>query len=392
MADPAPRSAAEARRPRILLVGAAGEEGGAAEAFLALRSCADVALLTDGAGTAAPLGIPLHQPWGPDVFVLHAAGGPFALTGPHPSVPRAFCRLLARLAPDIVDFHGLPWFGLEALALAKRARPAARVVLTLDTASAQRAGLPPPQLPPWGGPAPSAGGAAGSAFLREALLRRFLPEADRIVLRGPSLAGRCADWGVAPARIVILPHLLPPPATSSPPPPGPVLFGCFPAGLDAEGEAVLAAALAALAAPPGPQPPLRIAWHGPPDALPAPACCGLLLPCPPVPGRAPERALQDCHALLLPGHSAADPPALVARALATGRGVIFPDSGGAALLLRESVDGFRFPAGSGVALAALLSDLAASPERLAALSPGSAGPDPLAATLSLYDSLCGGPA
>ncbi|MFN7000862.1 MAG: creatininase family protein, partial [Elioraea tepidiphila] len=38
---------------------------------------------------------------------------------------------------------------------------------------------------------------------------------------------------------------------------------------------------------------------------------GLLLPCPPVPGRAPDEALQDCHALLLPGHSRSDPPALV---------------------------------------------------------------------------------
>lgn len=391
MADPAPRSAAEARRPRILLVGAAGEDGGAADAFRALGPHTDALLLTDGAGATAPLGVPLHQPWGPDVFVLHAADGPFALAGPHPSVPRAFAGLLARLAPDIVDVHGLPWFGLDALARVKRALPAARLVLTLDAAAAERAGMPPPPAPPWEAAA-APPGRATDAFLRAALLRRFLPEADRIVARGPVAAARCAGFGVPPERIAVLPHLLPPPAALRPPPAGPLVFACFAAALDAEGAAVLAAALAALAAPPGPRQPLRIAWHGPPDTLPSLDAAGLLLPCPPVPGRAPDEALQDCHALLLPGHSRSDPPALVARALANGRPVICPDGGGAATLLREGADGLRFRAGSGLDLAALLAALAAAPERLAALSPGAGGPGPLAATLALYDSLCGGAA
>ncbi|MCX7684358.1 MAG: glycosyltransferase [Acetobacteraceae bacterium] len=391
MADPAPSAAS---RAGVLVVGAAGEDGGAADAFLALRSRAEVAFLCDGAGTVPPLGTPLHQPWGPDVFALHAAEGAFSLAGPHPSVRHAFARLLERLGPAIVDFHGLPWFGLDALAQAKRVLPAARVVLTLDAARAEQAGLAAPPAAPWQGGAHGAlptAAAAADAFLREALLRRFLPEADRIVVRGPLLAERCAGLGVPPDRITVLPHVPPPPAPPRPPPPGPPVFGCFPAALDAEGEAVLAAALAALAAPPGPVRPLRIAWHGPPGSLAHLAAAGVLLPCPPVPGRSTDEALQDCHALLLPGHSRADPPALAMRALANGRPVIFPDGGGPAALLREGADGFRFRAGSGLALAALLADLAAAPGRLAALSPG-AGQDPAGATVALYDSLLAGTA
>jgi glycosyltransferase involved in cell wall biosynthesis len=200
-------------------------------------------------------------------------------------------------------------------------------------------------------------------------------------------------------RILVIPPGHDAPAIPAPVPGRRLILGCFAEGLDTEGTEVLLEAAAVLRAWPATARAIRIELHGEASGL---ARAGVeavgapLLRCTGLPGRDVEAALRGCHSVIIPGGSQADAPAIAVRALAHGRPVLCADAGGTARLVRDGRDGFHFPAQSGAALADLLDDLAAAPDRLAALRPDRDALQSLSSmretTIGLYRSLLAGTA
>ena len=352
---------------------------------------------------SAPLGTVIHQPWDdPSVFALDASQcDPVGHHGHHPGLPRAFEALLRGLRPDIVDFHGFPWFGIDAFAQVRRALPASRVVLTLDHKAALQAGMLVRAPSAWTGrpqkqpPATS----APDAFLRDMFLRRFLEEVDCLIARGPMMADALIGWGAPCKRIeIILPNHAEPSQSVLPPPKARgFIVGCFADSLDEEGVEVLLEADAALRGRPPSARPIRIELHGCPAPIRSTAqsrefpAVSPLIYCKPLDGRDVSATISGWHAILIPGHSLSDIPGCALTGLALGRPVLCGNTGGTAAVVRDGHDGYHFRSCSGVSLADLIDDLAAAPERLAALQPGCSGPQfrrsSLEATLELYRSL-----
>lgn len=128
----------------------------------------------------------------------------------------ALSHLLAEVAPDVVHLHGLDRIGAEVLAVLRRRAPRARIVLTLHDyqiicandglmltvgdgarcpgAAPHRCHACHPALSP------------SAHLLRRAHLTALLSLVDVFVAPSRFLADRFSDWGIDPARIVVLPN------------------------------------------------------------------------------------------------------------------------------------------------------------------------------------------
>lgn len=178
-------------------------------------------LASNGAAHASRPGLVLSQPFGPSEW-LHTgqAFDDFKLSNPDPAFARALPELLSALRPDTVHFHHLLGLGVEALLLARRTLPEARIVLTLHeyllicNHFGQMVTRPDFHLCHMASPAkchrcfPERDPRA--FFLRELWLKRFLRVVDGFVSPSHFLKGRFVAWGLPAERIAVAENTLPP--------------------------------------------------------------------------------------------------------------------------------------------------------------------------------------
>ncbi len=142
-----------------------------------------------------------------------------------------FERFLADLRPDVVNFHHVMGFGVQAIRSVRRALGDTPIVMTLHEylpicanhgqmikagtgalcakASPSDCGMCFPEIGP------------GNLMRRELFLKSFFAEVDAFVSPSRFLLGRFADWGLPPEKLVMIENGLeggqPAPARALPP-------------------------------------------------------------------------------------------------------------------------------------------------------------------------------
>lgn len=150
----------------------------------------------------------------------------------------AWARILRRTRPDIVHLHGLDRLGADIVALIRRLRPRARIVLTLHDFApiCFNGGLM--RRPGDGGLCERASAAACARCfpehsierfrMRELHLRATLLAVDQLFAPSRFLAERFVRWGIPAERIVVVPNAAAATAaTAAPSPDRQGVFGFF---------------------------------------------------------------------------------------------------------------------------------------------------------------------
>jgi len=412
----AARRLAPERKLRVLIaahshpeVSNGGAEIAAFELFRGLRERADCDawfLGCDRSADAERLGAVLCQPFSEREY-LYCTGefDWFKFANRDPRFPAEIKRLFTELAPDVVHFHHYINFGVEVFQLLRSVRPACRIILSLHEYLAlchhygQMVTTQHRNLCYQATPARCHGCfpelAKSDFFLRRGYILRFLDLVDGFLAPSRFLAERYIAWGLPAEKITVLENLLPPPPAAAPAAPaadGPLRIGFFGQISGLKGINVLLAAAEALAAqgcddvsceifgdyrgqPPEFQKDFleRLAraggnlhFHGPYDRARM------------------DRLMQSVHAVLVPSVWWENSPLVIQEALRNRRPVLCSDIGGMAEKVRDGIDGFHFPAGSALALTALLRRLAADRSRLADMTAGMTGVPALVSTLDDY--------
>jgi hypothetical protein len=316
--------------PRLLVVAARREpEGEAMRILAAAAPMIEARLLCGADGLAPPPGMRIFQPYPEDSFLAEAEPGHDATDHSQRDADllRRLATWLGEWAPQLIHLHDIAPFGLEFIALLRRIRPEAPILLSLRPALAERLGIMGPSR----------------GFLEVAPLRRFLAETT-LLLPCESLIAPCLAFGLAPGRLMVQPPLPPAlPAAPLPPVGRLLVVAAFPK--DAVERALLTATAALLDR--FARAPLLQIGEG--NAAP------------------PHTALEGAHVLLMPDREGADPENLAQIALALGRPVICAGRGPLAQQVQAGRDGWHCPMNP-TALADLLLSLAEGPQRIAAMA------------------------
>lgn len=175
----------------------------------------------------APLATPIFQLFDDPREYLYGGGDYdwLRLANRDPAFPEAFRRLLRDTRPDILHFHHVMTFGVEAAFIAKRALPDLRVVLTLHEYMlachhhGQMVKRPSRALCYRARPDECHGCfpeiAAEDFALRTVYLRRMLESVDAFVSPSRFLAERMIAWGLPAEKTTILPNMIPLPPKDS---------------------------------------------------------------------------------------------------------------------------------------------------------------------------------
>ncbi len=322
--------------------------------------------------------------------------------------PGEITRLFAELQPDVVHFHHYINFGPEVFLHLKRVVPQCRIVLTLHEYLAicnhfgQMVTTGHRSLCYQDSPArcqkcfPEQ--ARADFFLRKRYIQRFFALVDEFIAPSQFLAERYIAWGVPAAKMHVLENLMPPSVASVAPPPedGPLRIGFFGQISGLKGINVLFDAAEELEAQEvtgisleifgdyRSQPPQfqtefldrmakagrNVRFHGPYDRQQV------------------NRLMQSVHAVLVPSVWWENSPVVIQEALRNRRPVICSDIGGMAEKVRPGIDGLHFPAGSAMALAGLLAQLAQDRGKLTGLAARMSGhpalETPVEAFMELY--------
>lgn len=395
--DNGPPLAGPARPLRVLVashshpeVSNGGAEIAAYELYCGLRArddCEAWFLGCDRASERDARGAVLAQPYGPREFIYNTGEFDwFKFANRDMWFPAEISRLFAELAPDVVHFHHYINYGVEVFQHLKTAVPNCRIVLTLHEYLAicnhfgQMVATEHMTLCYQSSPArchrcfPDAG--KSEFFLRKRYIERFFGLVDAFIAPSRFLADRYAAWGVPEDKLYVLENVTA--ATGAvwqpvPLPSGNVLrIGFFGQISGLKGIDVMFDAAEELAAQEATgisleifgdyrgQPPefqkqflarltkagRNIRFHGPYDR------------------ERVDQLMQSVHAVLVPSIWWENSPVVIQEALRNRRPVICSDIGGMAEKVRHGIDGLHFPAGSAMALAALLQDLAADRSRL----------------------------
>ena len=406
---PPPGPAAAARPLRVLVaahshpeVSNGGGEIAAFELFRSLQSRADCAAWFLGcdrsAGGDRP-GTVLTQPFSEREYVYCTGDFDwFKFANRDPRFPAEITALFRRLAPDVVHFHHFINLGVEVFQHLRTALPNCRILLTLHEYLGichhygQMVTKPQRTLCYQASPArcqrcfPEF--SRSDFFLRQRYIERYFALVDGFIAPSRFLADRYIAWGVPAAKMTVLENVMPPAPRAAAPPGaanGPLRVGFFGQISALKGINVLFDAAAALAAqdcetisfeifgdhrsqPTEYQDDFlerlaragnNVHFHGPYDR------------------ERVDALMRTVHAVLVPSVWWENSPVVIQEALRNRRPVICSDIGGMAEKVRNGIDGFHFPAGSAMALTALLRDLAADRDRLADLAaamPGQAQP------------------
>ncbi len=337
-------------------------------------------------GTPRP-GPSIGQPMGPGQY-LYTPGefDWFTFTNRNERFPEDFAGLLAKLRPRVVHFHHYAQFGVEAFAIARRAAPEIRLVLTLHEFQAicnhfgqmvtrpQRSLCTQATLVACHRCFPER--ATVDLFLREHWLRSFFGLIDAFVAPSRFLAERYIAWGLPRERMHVIGNAT---AAAAELPHRPrrsrrLQLGFFGQMSLLKGIGVLLDAAEDLAD----EPDVVINIHGDdrnqPEAFREELAARL--------ARAPQNVrlhgpydnarvdalMRGMDAIVMPSVWWENAPVVIEEALRNRVPVLCSDIGGMAEAVREGLDGFHFSVGSGTELAALIRELAAEPQRLAALA------------------------
>jgi glycosyltransferase involved in cell wall biosynthesis len=329
-------------------------------------------------------GVAVTQPFGAREYV-YSTGGRFdwfRFSNADPLLPRELEGLLTSLLPDIVHMHHYSDFGVEALLTIRRALPDAKIVLTLheyqaicnhfgqmvkrgDLSLCDRSGLEAchrcfPEIEP------------SDFFIRERYIKLFFEGVDHFVSPSNFLLERYADWGIERSRLSVIENIvapaLPVPERSS---------------------TVADESLA----------PLRIGYFGQLSRLKG---IDVLLECAKIVGKSPQlrvifdifgeyrgipiefqeqllaqlrklgsnvsyrgayrqdqvdRLMRGMDAVVVPSIWWENSPVVIQEAFRNNRPVLCSDIGGMAEKVRDGLDGFHFPVGSGLELSYLIARL-----------------------------------
>ncbi|MCU0906061.1 MAG: glycosyltransferase [Rhodobacteraceae bacterium] len=319
----------------------------------------------------------------------------------------SLARVLGTVRPDIVHLHGLDRLGAEIVPALRRLAPDVRIVLTLhdyQVICAQEGLMLTHEGAPCAGASPDrchrclpAIPAARHA-LRRSHLMAILNMVDGLVTPGPFLRDRLVDWGIAPARITVIPNGVPP---AAPAPDAPRArrnrFAMFGNLARHKGALVL---LAAAARSDLRAAGLEVTLHGglgwAEDAFRADVARALEAARPvaqhlgPYPRAEVTARMRRADWVVVPSLWAEVAPLVILEAQAAGRPVICSGIGGMADMVTDGVDGLHVPPGDAHALAETLvrvADDTALWDRMATAAAARVARDPVAAHLALYRDL-----
>ncbi|MBN8873501.1 MAG: glycosyltransferase [Rhodospirillales bacterium] len=325
--------------------------------------------------------IAITQPFGPDDY-LYSAGefDWFKFANRDSRLPEAFATLLGELRPDVVHFHHYINFGVEVFQLVRRVLPRAKIVVTLHEYLAicnhhgQMVTHPHRNLCYEANPVRCVECFKqfdeSDFFLRQKFIAQFFGFVDHFVSPSGFLRDRYVAWGLPADGISVIENVVRPPATGDTIRPisttGQLRVGFFGQLSFLKGAKILFEAAQRLekeertdisievygdyrSQPPDFQKELleqlekvgdNIKFHGPYDQSRV------------------DMLMQSVDAVIVPSVWWENSPLVIQEAFRNGRPVICSDIGGMAEKVRDGIDGFHFPVGSPLGLAALLKRLA----------------------------------
>jgi len=393
-----------------------GAELAALRLFEGLRAHTDRSALFLGCGRepgGGRAGSAITQPFGEDDFLYTMAGYDWFKFANHDErFPRDFAALLRRTRPDVLHFHHYSNFGAEALLIARRTLPQARIVVTLHEFQAichhygqmvtrhsrtlcHQATLRDcircfPEF------------SRADFFLRTQYVRRFFEEVDVFIAPSRFLEGRYVEWGLPAGKIRVVENVIAD-ATEAPTAvareDGVLRAGFFgqisflkgiqvlfdaAAILEDEGvdnvvfnihgdhtgqpEEFREEFLASLA-----KAGRNVRFHGPYD------------------NSRVDALMRAQDLVLVPSVWWENSPVVIQEARRNRLPIICSDIGGMAEKVEPGTDGWHVPVGSAPELAALLRTLAGAPQRIAAMRatirPTMPAREAVAEHVALYDSL-----
>nr|WP_294502799.1 glycosyltransferase family 4 protein [uncultured Rhodopila sp.] len=354
-------------------------------------------------------GVVISQPWSEAEFLYGTkAFDWFKFANQDARFGSEIERLFKALAPDVVHFHHYINLGLEAMLYLRRVLPDCRIVLTLHEylaichhygqmvtpkhralchgASPEKCAKCFPEFSP------------SDFYLRQRYIMRFLDLVDVFIAPSRFLAERYIAWGLPAEKMTVLENLMPPAVDALPAKrslDGVLRLGFFGQISELKGikvifdtaEALQAASVANISfeifgdysgqsfeAIADFQ--ARIARAGPNIRFSGPYQREQV-----------DRLMQSVHAVLVPSIWWENSPVVIQEALRNRRPVICSDVGGMAEKVRDGVDGFHFPLGNTVILAALLRTLADNRELLTELGARLDGRPAISSTIEDYLAL-----
>jgi glycosyltransferase involved in cell wall biosynthesis len=355
------------------------------------------------------MGAPIVQPFSDSEF-LYSPGEFHWLNFANrdPRFPEAFVGMLRELAPDVVHFHHYAVFGVEAFAHVKRAVSSAKIVLTLHEflAICHHYG----QMVTKGSYALCHAGTPlrcnqcfpeidkSDFFLRKQYIDRFFDLVDHFISPSRFLADRYVAWGIPEDKISIIENILPRRVVKERPPisPGsPLRIGFFGQLSELKGVNVLFDAAKLLedeefngvsfdifgdyrSQPPEFQKEFlerlaktgrNIYFHGPYDQNQV------------------DDLMKSVDAVVIPSIWWENSPVVIQEAFRARTPVICSDIGGMAEKVRDGIDGFHFPVGHSMGLAALLKRLADDRQMLSKISQTMQTPPTADATIEMHLAL-----
>jgi glycosyltransferase involved in cell wall biosynthesis len=334
--------------------------------------------------------------------------------------PRALTAVLRDVAPDILHFHHYAVFGVETFLHIRRALPDSRIVLTLHEyqaicnhygqmvtreknmlcygASPRDCNKCYPEF------------SRTDFFLRRAYIMRFLDLVDHFISPSQFLAERYIAWGVPAAKMSVIENVTraatadEAAATANP---RVLRVGFFGQISYLKGINVLLDAAAILqdeAATPGAAAEIQFEIHGDASNQPAEFQADFQQRI----GQAGhnvhfhgaydnqrvDQLMCAVDAVLVPSIWWENSPVVIQECLRNRRPIVCSNIGGMAEKVRHGVDGWHFPMGNAVALAALLKELAGKRDHLAAMAAGIRQPEAPEETamrhVALYERLLAG--
>ncbi len=330
-------------------------------------------------------GIALTQPFSPREYVYSTNGqfDWFRFANSDPRLPGELEALLEELRPDIVHLHHYVNYGVEVLLTIRRTLPQARIVVTLheylaicnhfgqmvkrghfslcDQASLAACQACFPERD------------ESDFFMRDRYIKLFFDHVDRFVSPSRFLADRYTIWGIRPDRISVIENIIASaepivPAQEQPAAAGdraPLRIGFFGQISNLKGIGILMEAAAILAEDTATK--ISFDIFGDYKGQPLPFQEEFLAQLAKVSRNVNYRGayrqdrvdqlMRGVDAVLVPSIWWENSPVVIQEAFRNNRPVICSDIGGMAEKVRDKVDGYHFPVGSGLELSYLLKRL-----------------------------------
>ena len=388
-------TAPKPRRLRVLvashshpLISNGGAEIAAFRLFAELAACPNTEAWFLGCDTrmgAGRDGVALTQPFTPREYVYSTNGqfDWFRFANADPRLPGEMEALLTELQPDIVHLHHYVNFGVETLGTIRRTLPNAQIIVTLheylaicnhfgqmvkrghfslcDRASLDACSKCFPAID------------RADFFMRDLYIKLFFDQVNQFIAPSRFLAARYEAWGIPRERISVIENIIAPPIaaaeivgskTLAEQMATPLRIGFFGQISRLKGIAVLMDCAAILA-----KQPVKISfdifgdYKGQPQEFQDEFLAQLATVTHNVNYRGAYRQdqvdqlMRSVDAVLVPSIWWENSPVVIQEAFRNNRPVICSDIGGMAEKVRDGVDGYHFPVGSGLELSYVLTRL-----------------------------------